>query len=325
MRRPAVYHTGRVPGPENLDALADLVAALADGRPAPPAPAESVRRHRLAPLAYRAGRSEYRDDFVMSSLRAEQQRAIAAEAVDALVAAGIQVALLKGISYAGWLYADPGERPMTDVDLLVPLIAHDRATEVLGRAGYQHDGIGAQRSSRHHAITLRRGGGSVDLHRSPIQLGRATIDFAGVWSRACPAPWVPGSFRLETVDEILFHVAHLARHELIAPLLAYVDAGRMLRRLDPSGWATLLERAQAWRFRRVLERCLAVIEHVIGWRPTPGPWWLPRKIEVLRGDVPSRPVQVGRKLMLVEGPGELVRFVASLADGLRVQYLRPPR
>src|SRR5688572_7740828 len=109
---PSLRCTMTIVNPDDA-ALAALVAVLVDGGEAPAAPVERVRAHGLAPLAHRHGRAELRNDFITSSLRAEQQREIAAEAVAALAAAGVPAALLKGISYAGWLYADPGERPMT--------------------------------------------------------------------------------------------------------------------------------------------------------------------------------------------------------------------
>jgi hypothetical protein len=293
-----MYHVAADP----LDRLARLVGVLVDGGDAPAdLPIELVRKHRLGPLAFRHGAAAFRGDFIMASLRAEQQRAIAAEAVAALGA--IPVALLKGLSYGGWLYADPGERPMNDVDLLVPIEAHAAAVAALARIGYRRAKPGDEGGPRHHAQTLARGAATVDLHRSPAQLGRIRIDFAGVWRRARPASWVAGAFRLDVVDEILFHFANLARHDLIAPLLTYVDAGRLVRAAGPR-WPELLGRARAWRFARVLDRCLEHVEHVLG-RRDHSRWWLPPRAETLRGDYPRRSVQIGRKLLLVEGPREL--------------------
>lgn len=301
-------------------ALAALVAALVDRRPAPRAPIADVRRHRLAPLAFRAGLAELRHDYIVASLRAEQQRAIAAEAVVVLGRAGIPAALLKGASYAAWLYDDPGERPMTDIDVLVPLQAVDPAMTALAALGYVHTGGAHQLTRRHHGITLKRAqGGSIDLHRSPIQLGRTAIDLDAVWRRATPAPWIPGALRLESIDETLFHVANLVRHEMIVPLLSYVDAGRLLRRLDAPAWAILLARAEQWRCRRVVTAALEVIEHVVGWRASPPRWWLPSRREIVSLAHRSRAAQVARKLLLVDGPREFAGFAVSLVADARAR------
>lgn len=295
-------------------AIGGLLRALVRREPAAAAPVGWVRRAGLAPLAFAHGRPEFRADHLVAGLRAEQQRGIAGEAVAALRAAAIPVALLKGISYAGWLYDDPAERPMSDVDLLVPPEAHAAAAAALAGQGYLHAGPPVQRSTRHHALTLKRPTlGSVDLHRAPLQLGRADIDFAGVWARAVPAPWVPGALRLDAVDEAVFHLMNLARHDLVALPLAYVDAGRLLRVVAPGA---ARERARGWRFGRVFDRVAEVVAHVLGEGPPPA-WPLEARSELFRGVEPARPLQVARKLALLEDAGSLLGYAVAVADGWR--------
>lgn len=296
-------------------ALAALAAALANGAPAPPAPVARVRAHALGPLAFAHGRPEFRADFATASIFADRQRATAEEAVLALSRAGVPAALLKGISYAGWLYPDPGQRPMTDVDVLVPADAFEVAHAALRRLGYWHVGPGAQRSPRHHALTLKRRHAAIDLHRSPTQRGRVAIPMSEVWARTTAAPWVPGALRLELHDEILFHFINLARHDLIAPLLAYVDAARLLR--AGAGSSRLWDRARQWRFDGVLAACVEVVEHVAGWRSAPPRWWLPCGRELLDRQLPPRAVQVGRKLLLVGGARELLAYAVAVVEGAR--------
>lgn len=258
----------------------------------------------------------YERDHIAAGLRAAQHREIAAEAVAALGIAGIPVLLLKGISYGGWLYADPAERPMTDVDLMVPAGEHARAVDVLAALGYVHAGPAHQRSPRHHAMSLKRPHAAIDLHRGPTQRGRTAIDDA-LWARALPAPWVPGALHPALVDETLVHVALLARQDLIGPAILHVDAGRLLRRLDAAGRELLVARADDWRMRRVLASCLAVIEHVVGWRAARPPPWLPDRAEILHGAPPTRGRQLIRKALLVEGPRELAALALATVDGWR--------
>ncbi|MBZ0232801.1 MAG: nucleotidyltransferase family protein [Deltaproteobacteria bacterium] len=298
-----------------LVALGELVRAIVDDRPAPNADPVLVRKHGLAPLAYTHGRSLFRADYALSSIRAEQQRELACEAVATLGSAGIQVILLKGISYAGELYKDPAERPMSDVDLMVPVADHPRAVAVLEGIGYRHAGPKIQRSHRHHAMTLKRPGAAVDLHRSPTQEGRVDIPMREVWRRVTPASRVPGASRLQEDDEILFHLANLARHDLIVPLISFVDAGRMLRHLDTLARQRLVRKAHEWRFGRVFDACVEAVEIVCGRNVTRERWWLPARNSMLAGERPSRPVQIGRKLLLVEGPRELLSYARSVADG----------
>jgi len=299
----------------DLAALGALTRALAEDRAAPPANPTRIRSHGLAPLAYTHGLAAFRPDYALSSIRADQQRDIAREAVAIVGRVGIPVFLLKGISYAGWLYADPAERPMSDVDLLVRSRDHARAVDALAQLGFRHAGPGVQRSPRHHAMTLKRPNASVDLHRGPTQRGRVAIPMNEVRDRARPAAWIPGAYRLDELDDLLFHFANLARHDLIAPLLSFVDAARMLRRLDAGGRGELRRRARQWRFERVLEACITAVENACGWRAERAGWWLPSRDELLDGAPPWRPVQLGRKLMLIEGPRELLAFGGAVVDG----------
>ncbi|HSY81108.1 MAG TPA: nucleotidyltransferase family protein [Gemmatimonadaceae bacterium] len=58
------------------------------------------------------------------------------EALDTLAAAGVSVTLLKGTHTARAYYAEPGLRPMGDIDLLVAPAARRRAERALARAGW---------------------------------------------------------------------------------------------------------------------------------------------------------------------------------------------
>jgi hypothetical protein len=102
---------------------------------------------------------------------------VTGEVVTALRGAGIRALLLKGPSFAMWLYGDGGARPYGDSDLLVAPDSYLRSETVLRGLGFRSFGY-----SRHiHSDTWRRpGDGSyVDLHRSLIGISAAP-EF--VWS-----------------------------------------------------------------------------------------------------------------------------------------------
>ena len=87
-----------------------------------------------------------------------------AEVVSAFRTAGIEPILLKGPSFATWLYGDGGSRPYVDSDLLVSPEALARAEAVLRDLGYEPDppvpgeDLAATTWSRENAV------GSIDLH-----------------------------------------------------------------------------------------------------------------------------------------------------------------
>jgi hypothetical protein len=97
--------------------------------------------------------------------RCLRQDCATAEAATLLLEAGIPAILLKGATFARWLYADDEHRPYVDSDLLVPRSRFRAAGRVLRRAGYRP--VQLVLSWRHeHAATWARArdGAVVDLH-----------------------------------------------------------------------------------------------------------------------------------------------------------------
>ena len=283
---------------------------------------QRVRRHLLAPLAYRAGVEALRKDFVTAALQAERREVLLAEALEVL--GPIEAILLKGIAYVGAIYPEPAERPMTDIDLLVREAQFDDAARALRRAGYWHDGKLNQRSAANHAVTFRRQESAIDLHRGLVQRGRMGIDLDAVWRDAVPARH--GAFRPAPAHEYLLHIAHMARHQLSVPLIAYVDAVRLRRAIDgvstsrvsASGLsrataADLADLALQWRLRRALalvENRVAALSDPSPNRPQP---WspFPDRRELYAGELPPRWLQVARKLAIHDGPRDYVAFAAA--------------
>lgn len=291
-----------------------------------------VRRHMLAPLAYRAGLARFHRDYVASALLAELRAHGLREAGDALAAEGIPAAVIKGAAYLGRIYEDPAERPMSDVDLLVPPALHARAERVLRRLGFWRVGSPRQQSRLHHAVGYKRKGASIDLHRSIVQPWRSRVDVAALWQRA--APGADGFWRLDPVDEAVIHLGHIARHELMVPVINYVDAARLLDRVDR---AAIEDRARAFRLGRGVRAALAMTDAIARGGPSTAPDTapddasgtprtprvMPSVEEVFAYGRVWRPLQCLRKALLVDGPRELVGLAAvAVYDGL-AHRLRP--
>jgi hypothetical protein len=256
-------------------------------------PVEAVRRHMLAPLAFVEGAAQFRSDHLAAGLQAELRHKTLIEAVDALTAARVKVILLKGIAYAGTIYPDPAMRPMSDIDLLVAFDDVDRATHVLQRLGYWHVGGAHQWSARHHALTFKRRGGSIDLHRHLVHAGRSRIDLRAVWTDAVPSH-VPGALRPSTAHERLLHVAHMGRHEMMVPLINYVDLSRLAP--DPAGE----KHAETWGLGRSLHAATTCLEMLRG-HAAASDWWIPPLGDLLDGTEPPRWLQILRKIHYVDG------------------------
>ncbi len=295
---------------ESRKRLLGLVRALhagasPAGRDRLPPPA-LVRHHRLAPLCFRAGLAEYRDDYAASALVAARRERRLAEAIAALTAAAVPVALLKGVSYAPTLYPDVAERPMTDIDLLVPPDQHPAALAALTGIGYR---LGT-RLGHHHAVMMVRGDDPIDVHRAILSARTCRIDLGAVWRRAAPATErSDGARRLDPVDELLFHFAGLTRTALVAPLISYLDGARMLARLSRPDRLALPRRASAYRVARVVEVGLSTVGALLDDRPRTARWPAPRLAELLAEHQLAPNRRRIRTLALADGPREVAGWL----------------
>lgn len=316
----------------SLSRLVRHLALEAEGefRDAADLPDPLLRRHGLAPLAYRVGIDRFRKDFLSSAVLAAQRGQNLSEAVAALRAADIPVVFIKGISYCRTIYADPAERPMSDIDLLVPPARHAAAARVLLGLGYENLSARAASSRLHHALSMLRRGSAIDLHRRIIQPLRSRIDSSEMFARARPAAERDdGALRLDPIDEALVHFVHVARHELRVPALSYVDGARLLRRLPSGGRAALHERARALRLGRAVRAAVAMTEALTvagaSWRPDSlaRRALLPRPTDVLAFESVWRPLQLVRKVLLLEGPVELLGLAGVLVHEQTSALLDP--
>jgi putative nucleotidyltransferase-like protein len=98
-----------------------------------------------------------------------------------LGAASIPVMPLKGAFFQLFLYEDPAERVISDLDLLVPEPRFERAVEVLLRAGYHAVKVG---KSLMEATLLSPRGFPVDLHRRLFSGGRYRLPTADLFARS---------------------------------------------------------------------------------------------------------------------------------------------
>lgn len=300
-------------------------------------PDDLVRRHFLAPLAYRAGVARFRKDYISSALTAELRANLLDEATRAMAAQEIPVLLYKGIAYAGRIYTDAAERPMSDIDLLVPAARHEGAAGVLRRLGYWVSGSNRQVSRLHHAVCFKRKDAAIDLHRSVMQPWRSRIDIDSIWRRARAASQTvseAGSathirpfMTMEPVDEAVLHLAHIARHELRVPIINYVDSIRLIDAIA-DGPARVLARARTFRIGRAVASALAMSLtaasevdlatqlKACGLPSLPARLGaLPSVREVIADRPLSRPLQIVRKALLVDGPRELAGLLAAGVHG----------
>ncbi|MBK9072019.1 MAG: nucleotidyltransferase family protein [Myxococcales bacterium] len=299
-----------------------------------PAALRLVREHMLGPLAARAGLAQCRRDAIANALLWDVRRELWREVVAAFAKRGIAAAPIKGMAYALDLYDDPGLRPMSDIDVLVPADAFNAACEVLGASGFAHTGGVHQRASSHHAMTFKRRGGAasvgvaIDLHRHIAHADRTGLNAEAWWARAIDRG-VDG-WQLAPLDALLLHIAHMARHEFYVPLVNVVDGALLMRHwqaqtvaagaLEPT-WDDLRDAAANARMARMFSVWRYITQATLG---------LPTQIDARPRSLltrlctpdlnrmavalaPTRPLQVGQKIALCQGPREVVALALSVA------------
>lgn len=221
--------------------------------------------HGAVPESIRAGWAEaYRE----SAIAALHQRAELIAIVERLANAGIHALALKGAWLAWHAYDAPAERPLRDLDLLVPAGRAAEAQRLLLAEGFEQDDAGtlpleewARRFKHLPALTSPQGT-VVELHsklwdedpRNPPQP-------SGLFERAISDPDHP-RLRYPAPPDMLMHLAvHAAFHRFDGGPLMLADFERLVAaanfdwpniwlRAEQEGWlravTIALEGAQYW-------------------------------------------------------------------------------
>lgn len=149
---------------------------------------------------------------------------------------GIEPILLKGVAYlAERIYADPGERYLADIDLLLRPEQIDEASNILRKNGFQIDAKDRLGMARHHHPPLVRPGKvGVELHHSlGIGVANRLLPADEVVSRSQPCVLGGGQVRIPSPEHLLTHlIVHSQLHHpyverIWPPLRAILDLHRI--------------------------------------------------------------------------------------------------
>ena len=223
----------------------------------------------------------------------EESLAVLRLVAPALDRAGVRFLVLKGPILASECYAHPGERPYTDLDILVSPRDRSRAIEALSHVGFTpRAGVAIRRFVEwghfHLVLTppapLRL---PVEAHWGLVDRANLlTIDLEQVLARArrVRLPGVTVS-ALDPVDDFLYLCVHLSRHGVMngaalaagSPatwfvrgesgnrLILFLDLLRVAARhgaaLEPS---VVHQRAVCWNAAATMRECLLLAEAVAG-------------------------------------------------------------
>jgi hypothetical protein len=239
---------------------------------------------------------------------------------------GIPFVLLKGAAYLVDLYDDPGERALTDIDLLLKPGDVHRVARHLAASGYEGS-VDPWYPEYRRFEMVRRGGvrSRFEFHWHLGQSFRQRTDQQAVWdgTRDGRLEGMPCRL-LGPEDAILYHVGHLADHYFGPTLKWIIDLREMLSRWQPDP-ADLANRAAKWRVRVALYLSLRHLEKLF---PGEAPRDLMRRVEPgrIRRSVLARLLSSSPAELIEPDPGMFRRMlirtclVDSQWDALRLLF-----
>ena len=187
------------------------------------------------------------------------------EATAALRQARVETLTLKGMALANIVYAEPGLRPMADVDLLVRPADRAAALATLRDLGYGTPGDAADQLGASRSFAeLVRDGTRIDLHWHAARYlrfeGIVEVDHDGLWRRARPLVTAEGRSLMLAPEDLLLHlVIHLTLGSDFARVLWYADIDAVVRRFAGElDWERLATEADRWRVRTLTGWTLGV-------------------------------------------------------------------
>ncbi len=268
---------------------------------------DTLAPHDVAPFLYSGVRSTaqwtalpaavqsaWRQAFQTHSVRSYLMENELLQIVAALQAANVPVMLLKGAALGRLVYGSPAERPVNDLDLLVPAAAVDTARDVLIGRDYLAQGLfWLGRWQRRYRAELPmvcqaadRRRLLVELHWSLLELPYyiERIPMADIWQSAQPAPGIPGALVPDAATLLLHGCAHqMMHHNRDRRLLWLLDVDRLVRGSNVA-WDVVLARGQRWGLLLTLK---LMLEEAVALLATP----VPADVLAALANHPAEPVE----------------------------------
>lgn len=225
--------------------------------------------HRLLPLLYsnllaleiqhpavQDIRTVYRHFWYRNQLNMRR----AATALRLLAEADIPTIVLKACALIPLYYHDPGARPMTDIDILVPTLRARTALEVLRSGGWEPSVLTQMDNTyfqRAHAHTLRLAEHfQLDLHRHVLMFETRADGDVEFWEHAVPVRLNDvQTLALNPADQLLHICAHGAEWNTVPPVRWVADAYILLRE-SKVDWDYFLKQVSAFELGLIVRNSL---------------------------------------------------------------------
>lgn len=266
-RQHTLLRAALLPGPEALEAWRAAAPWLDPARIDPGS-------QRLLPLVWaNLTRQGIRDPaldrlagfYQDTRVRVEGLLEAAGRVLAGLHAAGIPTLVLKGCALVTGYYRDPGVRPMSDLDVLVPTSAAMAAQRVLRAHGwsprFHWSTLGVRMT--HAAVFDGAPGPPVDLHWHVFAECCRPDDDAALWDRSVAIEIAGAPTRALSSADQLIHVCVHGEKWVHVPGIRWVADGVTVMRAATIDWEHLVQEATRRRFVRRLGGQLAYLRHAV--------------------------------------------------------------
>jgi len=185
----------------------------------------------------------------------------------------IETILLKGSHLCNFIYADIGERTMSDIDLMVKESDLGIAEQKLLENGFQTQrkfDIETESVLHHHLPPLLKEDGNVpiELHWTIVYPNAPfTIDINSIWKQSEEISFEGSKVRvLSAPDLVLMLSIHCAYHDrFIHGLKTLCDINAIIKFHGPNLlWEDLVARANSWKADRCLFMVLYLVKKYLG-------------------------------------------------------------
>jgi hypothetical protein len=148
---------------------------------------------------------------------------------------GVEVAIAKGIAAEARWYSRLGERPCSDLDLLLSPAHLSRIDDIIAAVEPSHPLCGKTRDLAEHgflqSIDLKRDGVPIDLHWDILKIGIPSRNRDAIWERTVPFS-LPNTSSVRMLDPETSYVHFLVHlnKDRFRRLLGFVDVARVYDR-----------------------------------------------------------------------------------------------
>lgn len=182
-----------------------------------------------------------------------------------LAAENISLMVFKGAALMENVYADPGMRPMEDIDILVRPDDRQEVEQVLGNLGYRRD--------ENYPYMFSKNGICIDLHGHPVHADRLAgrkailpMDINLVWTDSLP--WRSGTDHIRRpcdADHLILMSHHMIKHSFSKWIWLH-DAYMLLKGFGDADWREFARKTRQCRQEKPVAVMLYMTDKVFNVR-----------------------------------------------------------